>query len=211
MARRFRPLDIEALTTVPPGCSACAFWETAEALPEICGARCDEEALRAWVRHLQSTWGPPGRVVVEDGEALGMIKYAPSRLVPQAQNMAAGPPDPEAVLICCMHIIPEARRRGLGKVLLQSAFRDLAQRSVRTVQAYATTHRGDYHDSPVVGVEFLLRSGFRVARPHPTTPLLEVDIRSAVQWIDNLEAALESLRIPLRVPRRTPVTNAMGG
>ena len=59
---------------------------------------------------------------------------------------------------------------------------------------------------PVVGVEFLLRNGFTVARPHPLVPLLRVDLKSLVSWTENLEAVLDSLRLPVRAPRREPVT-----
>ncbi|MHB8705366.1 MAG: GNAT family N-acetyltransferase [Coriobacteriia bacterium] len=111
------------------------------------------------------------------------------------------------MLLCCMHILPEARQRGLGKVLMQAALRDLVQRGERTVQAYATTRQGDFESSPVVGVQFLLRMGFTVARPHPEFPLMQIDLRSLAAWTENLEAVLESLRLPLRVPTRAPVPN----
>jgi len=162
------------------------------------------------MRSVSSEWGECGRVVVEDGTVLGFIKYAPARLVPQARVMPAGRPDPGAVLIMCMHIEPNARQRGLGKVLLQAALRDLTMRGERTVQAYATAVRGDYALSPVVGVEFLLRMGFTVARPHPTLPLMQLDLRLLASWTENLEAVLESLRLPLRVPRGAPVPNMRG-
>lgn len=207
MARKFRPLTADLIETLPPGCSGCAFWETAEALEPVCGGRCDIEVARAWIERVQEAWGDCGRIAVEDGEVLGFIKYAPASLVPQAQVMPAGAPDQRAVLITCMHITPEARQRGLGKLLMQAALRDLVTRGERTVQAYATTKRGDYVFSPVVGMEFLLRMGFTVARPHPTMPLMQMDLRSIAVWTENLEAVLESLRIPLRVPQRRPVPN----
>ncbi|MEN6429918.1 MAG: GNAT family N-acetyltransferase [Coriobacteriales bacterium] len=209
--RRFRPLVAENASSLPPGCSGCAYWETDRRLPIECGAVCDIEAATAWVKQVNSEWGECGRVVVEDGEALGFIKYAPSLLVPQARHMPAGPPSEKAVLVCCMHIRPEARQRGLGKVLMQAALRDLVQRGERTVQAYATTRQGEFVTSPVVGVQFLIRMGCTVARPHPDYPLMQLDLRSLAAWTENLEAVLESLRIPLRVPARAPVPNMRRG
>jgi hypothetical protein len=35
---------------------------------------------------------------------------------------------------------------------------------------------------------------------------MRLDLRSLVVWQDNLEAVLESLRFPLRVPRRAPAS-----
>jgi len=207
VARRFRPLTGDLLKTLPPGCSGCAYWETAEPLAARCGERCDVELVSAWMDRVAAEWGSCGRIAVVDGEVLGFIKYAPGSLVPQAQVMPAGSPDPRAVLITCMHIMPEARQRGLGKLLMQAALRDLVMRGERTVQAYATTAHGDYSLSPVVGVQFLLRMGFTVAHPHPVMPLMQMDLRSLVAWTENLEVVLESLRLPLRVPRRQPVPN----
>ncbi|MDO8950712.1 MAG: GNAT family N-acetyltransferase [Actinomycetota bacterium] len=207
MARKFRPLTSDILPDLPAGCSGCVFWESVAVQPIQCGLSCDPALAKRWIDDVSSEWGECGRVVVEDGEILGFIKYAPARLVPQARLMPAGAPDPDAVLIACMHIAPEARQRGLGKVLLQAALRDLTTRGERTVQSYATTRRGEYALSPVVGVEFLLRMGFTVVRPHPELPLMQLDLRSLVSWTENLEAVLESLRLPLRVPRGAPVPN----
>ncbi len=207
MTRRFRPLTSEILSELPSGCAGCVFWESTAAQALHCGEPSDPRRAKQWADDVTSEWGECGRVVVEDGEILGFIKYAPARLVPQARLMPAGPPDPDAVLIACMHIAPDARQRGLGKVLLQAALRDLTNRDERTVQAYATTQHVDYALSPVIGVEFLLRMGFTVARPHPELPLMQLDLRSLATWTENLEAVLESLRLPLRVPRGAPVPN----
>ncbi len=168
------------------------------------------ELSRAWIERVNEEWGDCGRIAVVDGEVLGFIKYAPASLVPQAQVMPSGPPDQRAVLIACMHIAPEARQLGLGKVLMQAALRDLVTRGERTVQAYATTAHGDFSLSPMVGVRFLLRMGFVVAKPHPTMPLMQLDLHSVAAWTENLEAVLETLRLPLRVPQRTPVPNIRG-
>ncbi|MCX8007340.1 MAG: GNAT family N-acetyltransferase [Coriobacteriia bacterium] len=204
MARRFRPLDADASGLLPGGCASCAFWETAAHLPRECGAVCDADRVRAWMRSVEESWGSCGRVVVDDGVPLGFVKYAPAGAVPQAHNMPSGPPEPTAVLICCMHIVPEARQRGLGKVLFQAALRDLVQRGERVVQAYGVAGRVDYATSPLVGVDFLVRMGFVPVRPHPEVPLMQLELKSLATWTENLEAALEALRIPLKVPERAP-------
>lgn len=205
MARRFRPLDSSASALLPGHCAGCAFWESPERLPLECGAVCDAERVSAWMRGIEESWGSCGRIVVDDGVPLGFVKYAPASAVPQAQNMPSGPPDPSAALVCCMHIVPEARQRGLGKVLMQAALRDLYQRGERIVQAYGAAGRVDYATCPLVGVEFLLRTGFTAVRPHPEVPLMQLELKSLAAWTENLEAALEALRIPLKMPERRPV------
>lgn len=206
MARRFAGLSTVDREVLPAPCADCVYWETPERLPRECASACDRARADAWARTVVAEWGECGRVAVEDGQFLGFIKYAPARYFPQALQMPSGPPLEDAVLLACMHIAPEARRRGLGGVLLRAALRDLASRGERSAQAYALARVEDYQTEPMVGVEFLLRNGFTVVRPHPETPLLRCDLKSLVLWTDNLEGILESLRLPVRVPKHAPVT-----
>ncbi len=206
MTRRLIGLSVADRGHLPIRCVGCVYWETERALPRECGAACDVTAANEWVRTVAAEWGECGRVAVEDGAFLGLVKYAPPGYLPQAMHMPSGPPLPEAPLIACMHLAPEARRHGLGGVLIRAALRDLASRGEKTVQMYALATRTDYETAPTVGVEFLLRHGFTVAKPHPEVPLLRLDLKSLVLWSDNLESVLESLRIPMRVPARAPAT-----
>lgn len=209
MSRRFIGLSIADSDLLPSRCAECVYWETDAPLAPECGVVCDGETAREWKRTVAAEWGELGRAAMQDGEFLGFIKYAPARYLPQSRHMPSGPPLDDAVLIACMHIAPEARRHGLGGVLLREALRDLAGRGERTVQAYALARRPDLESAPMVGVEFLLRHGFTVVRPHPEIPLLKLDLKSLVMWADNLEAMLESLRIPVAVGQRAPATLAI--
>jgi GNAT superfamily N-acetyltransferase len=206
MARRIIGLSIADREVLPSRCAACVYWESENRLPMECGTSCDAHHATEWVRTVAAEWGECGRVAVADGELLGFIKYAPPRYVPQARHIASGPPLEDAVLITCMHIAPEARRRGVGGVLLRAALRDCIGRGERSVQAYGLARRTDYETAPMVGVEFLLRHGFTVVRPHPEVPLMRLELKSLATWAENLEAVLESLRIPRGIPARAPAT-----
>lgn len=210
MARRLIGLSVADREMLPSRCVGCMYWESPQTLPRECGAACDAVAATEWVRTVAAGWGECGRVAVEDGAFLGFIKYAPPAYLPQSSRLPSGPPIEGVPVIACMHLAPEARRRGLGGVLLRAALRDLTLRGERSVQAYALAGRTDFENSPLVGVEFLLRNGFVVTTPHPEVPLLKLDLKSLVSWSDNLEAVLDSLRIPIRVPKRAPVTLANG-
>lgn len=210
MARRLIGLSVADRDMLPSRCIGCVYWESPQALPRECGAACDPAAATEWVRTVAAEWGECGRVAVEDGAFLGFIKYAPAAYLPQALRLPSGPPIEGVPVLACMHVAPEARRRGLGGVLLRAALRDLTVRGERSVQAYALAGRTGFDNSPLVGVEFLLRNGFVVATPHPEVPLLKLDLKSLVSWSDNLEAVLDSLRIPIRVPKRAPATLANG-
>jgi len=204
MARRLKPLLADHLDRLPCECEGCVFWESVAPLDIRCGARCDLAELKVWHERVTSEWGECGRVAIDDGEILGFIKYAPAMYVPQAMNLPARPSADTGVLLSCIHIRDDARRHGLGRVLLFSALKDIAHRGERHVWAYGYSRREDMHNVPMVGVEFLLRHGFVVETPHPLYPLLRMDVRSLVSWTENLETMLQTLRIPLRRPMPVP-------
>lgn len=207
MSRKLRPLGLSDLDRLPTGCSGCTFWESAAPLERRCGERCDLDASREWLMRVTDEWGECGRVVYEDDELLGFIKYAPSGYFPQAATFAAAPEDPTVPLIACLHVSPDARHLGLGSFLLRACLRDLALRGERKVEAFGSAcNTVPVADSPMVGMEFLLRNGFTVSRPDPLYPLLKLDVRSLAVITDNLESVLESLRLPLRVPKRAPAS-----
>jgi GNAT superfamily N-acetyltransferase len=207
MTRRLRPLQIDDLSELPPGCSGCAFWESAGQRERRCGATCDADTQRAWYRRVADEWGSVGRVAYEDDEVLGFIKYAPSSYFPQAATFSASPEDFSVPLISCLHISPDARHRGLGTVLMRACLRDLVQRGERRVEAFAYTASGSrIDDMPMLWMPFLLRNGFLVSRPDPLYPLMRLDLRTLAVLREDLEAVLESLRFPRRVPSRAPAS-----
>ncbi len=205
MTRRLTALGPEATSGVGSICEGCIYWESSDALEVRCSSACDPEKQREWFDRVREEWGECGRVATDGDEVLGFIKYAPARYFPQTDWYLVKVPDQAAPLIACMHIREEARSRGLGRVLLQAALRDLHARRERTVYAYALASRTEMDTVPMVGMDFLLRNGFVVDRPHPAYPLLRLDLRSLAAWTENLEAALESLLLPLGKSRRLPV------
>jgi GNAT superfamily N-acetyltransferase len=204
MARRFRPLTQDRLGELPEMCRTCAFWEGGVLGQGRCGEPADESRLIEWIATVRSDWGDCGRVAYEGGKVLGFVKYAPGRFFPRAASMPSGPPNDDAVLIACLHVVESARHAGLGKVLLKAAFRDLVSRGERVVEAYGSADPLDREHSPLMKVEFLLRQGFTVARPHPIYPLMRLELKSLVPWTENVEAVLDRLQIPVAVPERAP-------
>lgn len=207
MARKLRALTLPDLACLPTGCAGCVFWETDIAGDVSCGSACDPEFQREWYLRVTEEWGECGRVAYEDDEILGVIKYAPSAFFPRARTFAAAPEDAKVPLIACLHIAQDARHHGLGSVMLRAALRDLSMRGERRVEAFAAAHKPPVLDeSPLLGLEFLLRNGFTVSRPDLNYPLLKLDLRSLAMLQENLEAVLESLRFPTRVPKRVPAS-----
>lgn len=207
MPRRLRPLFADDLDRLSPGCSECAFWESAGERERRCGSVCDADTQRAWYRRVTDEWGSCGRVAFEDDEVLGFVKYAPSGYLPQAATFSAAPEDPSVPLLACLHIVPDARHRGLGTLLLRACMSDLVQRGERQLEAFTfTDEAADVDDMPMLGMSFLVRNGFTVVRPDLRYPLMRLELKSLAVWQENLESMLESLRFPLRVPRRAPAS-----
>ncbi len=202
MSRRLTGLAAADMPKVDHVCAGCMFWESVELQEIVCGSTCDPSAQRDWFASVHEQWGECGRVALDDGQVLGFIKYAPTGYFPQARHMPTGAPDADAALIACLHIHDDARSRGLGRLLLQAALKDLHSRRERRVYAYALARKADMRAVPMVGMEFLLRHGFTVDRPHPHYPLMRLDLRSLAVLGENLEGVLESLRFPLL--RRLP-------
>jgi GNAT superfamily N-acetyltransferase len=203
VARRIRPLTVDRIGDLPDPCSSCAMWESDGASVASCAPARAREELSAWVDAVRATWGDCGRIAYENREPLGFVKYAPPRYFPRAGSMPAGAPDPAGVLIACLHVHPDVRDAGLGKVLLQAALRDLVSRGERIVEAYAASDTADRERSPFMSVEFLLRQGFTVVRPHPVNPLMRLELKSLATWTESVEAVLEALQLP-RVGERVP-------
>jgi len=207
MNRKLRPINGSDFDRLPVGCSACAFWESGGERERRCSSVCDADAQRAWYRRVTDEWGICGKVAFEDDEVLGFVKYAPSGYFPQAATFAAAPEDPSVPLLACLHIAPDALHRGLGTLLLRSCMSDLVARGERRLEAFAYTDTGaSIETMPMLGLPFLLRNGFTVVRPDPRYPLMRLELKSLVAWQDSLEAMLDSLRFPLRVPRRVPAS-----
>ena len=92
-------------------------------------------------------------------------------------------------------------------MLVQGMARDLINRGgIRAVEAFGDT-RGDagWDAAParrrdhargsrcVASTEFLGSVGFKTHRPHARTPRMRMDLRTALTWKDEVEAALERL------------------
>ncbi|MGV8084242.1 MAG: GNAT family N-acetyltransferase [Coriobacteriia bacterium] len=209
MTRRLRSLNNEDLNRLPARCAGCAFWESAGERERRCGSTCDLDLRHAWHRRVTDEWGNCTLVAWEDDEILGFVKYAPSGYFPQVATLHATPPDPRVPLIACMHIVPEARHRGLGTVLLRATMRDLSSRGERRVEAFGysgPSSVAEKKELPMLSVEFLSENGFTVVKADPVFPLMRLDLRSLIFLTEGLESALEALRLPLRVRKRAPAS-----
>ncbi len=198
-ARKVARLCVEHLAGLPGGCGDCLFWE----LDPVRRARLDPAerlaAKQAWVEDLLSSWGPCGQVALVDGAPVGYVLYAPQPYVPGAAGFATAPISPDAVLLTALRVAPTHAGGGLGRMLVQAMARDLTERAdVAAVEAFGATgpgvRAGDLlGGSCAVPARFLDAVGFRTQRAHPLTPRLRMDLRAALSWRDEVEAAIDRL------------------
>jgi GNAT superfamily N-acetyltransferase len=209
MARRIRPLTFERTRELPAACAYCRFWESGAVMAHRCGANCDEAAAAAWFEAVHAEWGDPGRVAYADKEALGFVKYAPARYFGRPALLPAGRPSDDAVLLSCLHVRDDARNLGLGTLLVHAALSDLVSRGEKAVEAYGTVAPVT-DETPFISVNFLLRQGFAVTRPHPDLPLMRLELKALASWTETLESALDALQIRLK-PTPAGVPSAFSG
>ncbi|WP_162598687.1 GNAT family N-acetyltransferase [Nocardioides gilvus] len=197
-------MDASDLRAFAEAVEPCLRWKydpvTAARLPDA--ERLD--ALEEWVARVQEEWGACGRMVVVDEVPLGYVLYAPPAHLPGLGDVATGPPSADAVVLAEMYVLPEARRAGVGKLLVHAAAKDLVLREVAALETFGTyadvaaaaetaetapPGRTDH----LLPVGFLESVGFATHRTHSTTPRMRMDLRAARSWMDEVELALERL------------------
>jgi GNAT superfamily N-acetyltransferase len=219
MSRTAVRLTLDNLDALPAPCRTCLFWECDAVRRE----RVEEPATEkeAWVSEVLREWGSCGRVALVDDRLVGYVLYAPASFVPGAAGFPTAPVSMDAVLMTTAYVDPAARGGGVGRMLVRAMARDLVERDVRAVEAFG--HRPGRLDRSgregrcTVPVDFLSGVGFRTRRPHPVTPRMRMDLRTAVSWKSEVEAALERLMgvvrpvaAPRRAPEATPRTGRSG-
>jgi GNAT superfamily N-acetyltransferase len=204
VSRKVVRLTLDHLDELTAPCRTCVFWQ----LDPVRRQRVEDPAdeVDAWVSAVLRDWGSCGRVVLVDGVPKGFALYAPEAFLPGAGAFATAPVSADAVLLTHLYVAPDARRGGLGRMLVQGMARDLMERGgIKAVEAFGDT-RGDpgwntkrpprdhaRGSRCVASVEFLSSVGFKTHRPHARNPRMRMDLRSALTWRDEVEAALEKL------------------
>lgn len=210
MSRTTTRLTLDHLDALEAPCRSCLFWE----LDPVRRGRLHDGPARAaekdaWLSHVLREWGSCGRVVLVDDVPVGYVVYAPVAFVPGAAGFPTAPVSPDAVLLTTAYVDPAHAGGGLGRMLVQGMARDLIERGgIRAVEAFGATSA---HRRCVVSSDFLGSVGFKTHRPHPTTPRMRMELRSALTWKDEVEAAVERLVGVVRPrPKPKPVSRTRG-
>jgi GNAT superfamily N-acetyltransferase len=202
------PLTLDNLDDLPKRCRRCVFWELSPRLAEQAADFGSVELEKeAWVSEVLLDWGSCGRIVYVRGVPAGYVIYAPPSAVPRASEMPTGPVSADAVLLTTMQVMPEFAHEGLGRLLAQTVVKDLTRRGVKAVEVFGDARPGTELGC-VIPAEFLRGVGFKTVRPHPRWPRLRMELRSAMTWKEDVEAALEQLLGSITIPVQTGVTSA---
>lgn len=200
MARKVIRLTVDHLALLPEPVRTCLFWELD---PVRRGRVRPEEAAaekEAWLGEVLREWGSCGRVMLVDDDLAGVVVYAPAAFVPGAAAFPTAPASPDAVLMTTMWVDPARTGGGLARQLVQGMARDLIERGgIPAVEAFGHL-RHPARDECTVPAEFLGSVGFKTQRPHPVTPRMRMELRSALTWRDEVEAAIERLVGVVRTP-----------
>jgi GNAT superfamily N-acetyltransferase len=193
VSRRVVGVTLDNLDHLPRRCRACVFWELAPHVRDQAEAFGQTELEKeAWVSSVLLEWGSCGRVVYADGIPAGYALYAPPAAVPRAGAFPTAPVSPDAVLLTALRVMPEFAGGGLGRMLVQSVAKDLTRRGVKAIEVFGNAAPGP-ESTCVIPADFLLQVGFKTVRPHPRWPRLRLELRTALSWKEDVEAALEKL------------------
>ncbi len=196
MTRRIERLTPDLLGALGESgvpCRSCVRWELDPVRRgRLSGAAEAAAEKDAWLSTVLREWGSCGRVAMLDDQPVGHVLYAPPAFVPGAGSHPTAPVSADAVLLTTAYVAPEHAGGGWGRMLVQSMAADLVARGgIRAVEAFGDA--GGTRGRCVVSADFLAHVGFRTHRAHPTTPRMRMDLRSALTWKDEVEAALERL------------------
>jgi GNAT superfamily N-acetyltransferase len=95
-------------------------------------------------------------------------------------------------MLTAVRILPEFSGSGLGRLLVQEVAKDLTRRGVKAIEAFAD-EEPEPDASCVVPADFLRSLGFKTVRAHKKWPRLRLELRTALSWKEDVEAALEQL------------------
>lgn len=197
------PLTLENLPDLPDPCRACVAWEldpaAAAAAERAGGTSGTAFEKEAWLSSVLLAWGSAGRVAYVADQPVGFLSVAPPVYVPRAATFPTAPVSADAVLLMAGRLDPGHRGAGIGRMLAQGVAKDLTQRGVQAVEAFAAASEGV--GPCLLPQAFLEAVGFTVVREHRRFPRMRLELRSALAWREDVEAALEQLLGSLTLAR----------
>ena len=151
------PGDVQDIFSL---CSGCIYWEMPEEFDKQPSPK-ETERLKAEWFETQASDRVLGKAVRKGGKLVGFVQFGPPELYPQRLSYQSGPVSRDAMLITCLFVGPEYRRKGLARRLLSLAEEAARQTGYSAIETFA--RRGS-SDNPSGPIELYLECGFVVVR-----------------------------------------------
>jgi GNAT superfamily N-acetyltransferase len=195
MGRKIVSLKENNLQELPILCRTCLHWEGLQGSELDLDVKEAESLKIARLKSILSEWGECGVLILEDGEPLGYACYGPSEHFPKVREYRTGPVSKDAIFLACLYVSPRGRGKSMGRQLLQAVQKNLYKKNFKAIETFANKTPDEAPSSPV---EFYLKNGFYILRDDREFPLMRLDIKALVPWQESVEAALDSLTLPLK-------------
>ena len=206
MTARVAGLTGATIETAPGVCHDCIWWQSRP-------GRATEK--RRWIEKIEDDWGAWGAVYHDDdGRLLGSMQFGPTRFFPRAQELPAGPPSDDAILITCAYLV-EPSTPWVMQSLFLTAIGEARERKAAALETFAYRYpegesayeRFEVHRT-VFPRDFLADFGFRTLRAQGRVELCRLEL-------GGLQPALAGKRVevmrklrevfaPAPVPQRIP-------
>ena len=194
------------LETTPTVCHTCVWWQSRS-------NRATDK--RRWIEKIEDDWGAWGAVYHDDdGRLLGSMQFGPSRFFPRAQELPAGPPTADAVLITCAYLVEHSTPWVMQSLFL-TAIGEARDRHAAALEAFAyrypegesTYERFEVHRT-VFPRYFLADFGFRTLRAQGRVELCRLELGGLQPALEGRRAdvmqKLKEVFAPAPVPQRIP-------
>jgi hypothetical protein len=203
MAYRLHPLTQVSLAHAPPPCVGCVFWQTG-------GRR--STAKGRWADRVEEEWGAWGTLYYGEERLLGAMQFAPSEHFPRAQELPAGPPSPDAILITCAYLV-DLQTPWVMQSLFLSAIGEARDRGVKAIETfgYRYPEGTDGYERFVVHrtifpTDFLADFGFRPLRWEGPVALARLELGGLQPVLEGSRASVlrrvKEAFTPAPVPQR---------
>ena len=188
----------------PAVCHACIWWQS------HVGRELDKDR---WIEKAETEWGPWGTVYYDgDGRVLGSMQYGPAELFPRAEELPAGPPSKDAILVTCAYLV-EASSPWVMQSLFLAAIGDSRDRGASALETFAYRYpegesqyeRFQVHKT-IFPADFLADFGFTTLRRAGLVELARLEFGGLVPVVEGKREkvirVLKEAFTPAPVPQR---------
>jgi hypothetical protein len=195
------------LPQVAPVCHECIWWQSRTA-----GRRVDKQR---WIEKAESEFGAWGTVYYDDDRrVLGSMQYGPAGLFPLADELPAGPPSDDAVLVTCAYLLDRSSPWVLQSLFL-AAIAEAKDKGAAALETFAYRYpegQSDYErflvHRTVFPRDFLADFGFRTVRISGPVELVRLELGGLVPVLEGRRSkvlrALREAFLPEPVPAPRP-------